>query len=140
MQAVRLGGKGDVSKTHLVWEVQRKGRDVSSQILWEDLLYAADRQGILTCYDSKSGKVHYNERLTANGKSLASPVALRGKLLWLMDNGETFVIEPGRKLKIVARNRLGDGSQLDFGASPAVSDGCIFLRSQSNLYCIGEKK
>jgi outer membrane protein assembly factor BamB len=140
MLAVRLGGKGDVSKTHVAWEIQRKGRDVSSQILWGDLLYAADRQGILTCYDCKSGKVHFNERLTANGQSLASPVAVRGKLIWVMDNGEAFVIEPGPKLRIVGRNRLGDGSKLDFGASPAVSDGCLFLRSQSVLYCIGEKK
>jgi outer membrane protein assembly factor BamB len=140
MQAIRLGGKGDVSGTHVLWTVRRKDRDVSSQMLYGDLLYAADRAGMLTCYDSKTGKVIYKERLTANGKSLASPLAVRGKLLWVMDNGETFVIEPGPKLKVVARNKLGDGSQLDFGASPAISDGCLFLRSQSQLYCIGAKK
>jgi outer membrane protein assembly factor BamB len=141
LQAIRLGGKGDVTKTHVRWQVNRKGhRDVSSAILWDDLLYTADRGGIMTCYDSKDGTMLSNGRLTANGKSLASPVVVRGKLLFVMDNGETIVIEPGRKPKVVGRNKLGDGGQLEFGASPAIADGKLFLRSQSYLYCIGEKK
>jgi outer membrane protein assembly factor BamB len=140
MQAIRLGGTGDVTKTHLRWQVKRKGRDVSSQMVWADLLYSADRSGVLTVYDTKSGKIVYTGRLSANGKSLASPVAVRGKLLWLLDNGETVVVEPGRTPKIVGRNKLGDGSELDFGASPAIVDGKIYIRSQSYLYCIGAKQ
>jgi outer membrane protein assembly factor BamB len=140
-QAIRLGGDGDVTRTHVVWQISRRGhRDVSSQILWDGLLYGADRMGMLTCYDSKNGKMLYNERITNNGRSLGSPVAVRGKLLFVLDNGETAVIEPGRKLKIAGRNKLGDGRRLDFNASPAIADGRLFLRSQSYLYCIGEKK
>src|SRR5262249_913189 len=98
MQAIRLAdAKGNVSKSHLAWAVTRKGRDVSSTIVWEDLLYAADNQGRLTCYDTKSGEEVYNEHLgTGKNKSLASPVALRGKLLFLLDDGTTAVLEPGR--------------------------------------------
>jgi outer membrane protein assembly factor BamB len=139
-QAIRLGGTGDVTKTHVRWEVRRRGRDVSSQVLWEGLLYAADRNGVLTCFDSKTGKALYNHRLTANGQSLGSPVVVRGKILFVMDNGETVVVEPGRQFKVATRNKLGDGRQLDFNASPAVTGDRLFLRSQSYLYCIGEKK
>ena len=65
---------------------------------------------------------------------------MRGKLLFLQDNGVTVVVEPGDKFQEIGRNRLGEGGELDFGASPAVADGRLFLRSQSYLYCIGEKK
>src|SRR5262249_21198552 len=130
-----------VSKTHLLWQVERKGhRDCSSQILWGDYLYAADNKAILTCYDPKTGRALYHERLAPDAKSLASPVGGAGKLLFVSDNGVTVVVEPGPKLKVAARNKLGDGSSLDFGASPAIADGRLFLRSQSYLHCIGEKK
>ncbi|HWG42359.1 MAG TPA: PQQ-binding-like beta-propeller repeat protein [Gemmataceae bacterium] len=139
-QAIRLPGDGNVTHSHVVWQGSRKGhRDVSSPILWNGRIYTADsRAGKLSCYDLKTGKELYNERL--GGKSLASPIAVRGKLLFLQDNGQTVVIEPGEKYQEVRRNRLGDGKELDFGASPAVADGRLFLRSQSYLYCIGEKK
>jgi hypothetical protein len=140
MQAIRLGGTGDVTHSHVLWQVPRKGRDVASHILWGDQLYAVDRAGVLTSIDIKNGKTLFTARLSGHANSLASPVAVRGKLLWVLDTGETVVIEPGRTLKIVGRNKLGDGSQLDFAASPAIVDGQMFLRSQSYLYCIGEKK
>ena len=139
-QAIRLGGTGDVSRTHLVWQVERKKhRDVSSQLLWGDLIYAADSKGVLTCHDSKTGKVLFTESLGTRKKSLASPVAVSGKLLFVLDDGETVVIEPGRTLKIVGRNKLGAGHELDFNASPAIAGGKLYLRSQSHLYCIGKK-
>jgi outer membrane protein assembly factor BamB len=139
-QAIGLDGTGNVTKTQLRWQVSRRGhRDVSSQILWKGLLYAADNKGVLTCYDARSGKVLYNERLSGGGKSLASPVAVRDRLLFVLDTGETVVIEPGPQLKVAGRNVLGEGNGLDFAASPAIADGRLYLRSQSYLYCIGEK-
>ena len=56
-----------------------------------------------------------------------------------MDNGVTVVVEPSEKPTIVQRNKLGKGEALEFGASPAVVNGRMYLRSQSHLYCIGEK-
>jgi outer membrane protein assembly factor BamB len=139
-QAIRLGGTGDVSKTHLVWQVVRKKhRDVSSQVLWEDLIFAADRNAVLSCHDIKTGKMLFAQPLGTRKKSLASPVAVGGKLLFVLDDGETVVIEPGRTLKVVGRNKLGEGNSLDFNASPAVAAGKLYLRSQSHLYCIGKK-
>lgn len=140
-QAIRLGGTGDVTKSHRVWQiVRKKHRDVSSQILWDGLIYAADSSAVLSCHDSKTGKVLFERPLGTRKKSLASPVAVAGKLLFLLDDGETVVIEPGRTLKVVARNQLGDGKQLDFNASPAIAAGRLYLRSQSHLYCIGKKR
>lgn len=138
-QALRLPDSGDVTRSHVLWQKPRRGhRDVSSPILWQGRVYAADSKGVLTCYDLKTGTELYNERITP-GKSLASPIAVRGKLLFVLDNGDTAVIEPGPALRVVRRNRLGSGRALDFVASPAVADGRLFLRSQTHLYCIGEK-
>src|SRR5262249_4872430 len=139
-QAIRVGGTGDVTKSHVAWTIQRKGRDVSSPIIWGDELYAADNKAVLTCYALKDGRALYTQRLGPGCKALASPVAVRGKLLWLLDTGETVVLEPGPKYQVAGRNRLGDGTTLDFAASPAIVAGKIFIRSQSFLYCIGEKK
>ena len=69
----------------------------------------------------------------------ASPVAVRGKLVFVLDTGETVVVEPGAKFKVVERNVLGSSQSLDFAASPAIVDGKMFIRSQSHLYCIGAK-
>lgn len=138
-QALRLPGDGDVTASHVRWQEVRKGhRDTASPILWQGHVYAADTKGMITCYDLDSGKEQYNERL-GNGKVNGSPIAVRGKLLFVMDDGVTAVVEPGDTLKVSRRNRL-DGRSLDFNASPAVADGRLYLRSQTHLYCIGNKK
>jgi outer membrane protein assembly factor BamB len=139
-QAIRLGGAGDITQSNLVWEEVRKGhRDVASPILWDGLLYIADNKGMLTCHDARTGRVVYLDRL-GPAHVLASPLVIRGKLLFVLDDGLTVVVEPGRRFQITGKNRLGDGKQLDFAASPAVVAGRLFLRSQSHLYCIGEKQ
>lgn len=139
-QAIRLGGAGDVGKSGVLWEVRRKGRDVASPILASGALYAADREANLACFDLKTGNIRYTARLAPGAKVLASPVAVRGKLLFVLDTGETVVLEPGPKFNVVGRNVLGSGTALDFAASPAVVDGRLYLRSQSYLYCIGAKQ
>jgi outer membrane protein assembly factor BamB len=139
LQGIRLNGNGDSNKPQVVWELNGRGgsRDVASPMLWENLLYLADRTGVLSCYEAETGKLLFKERIGAK-PICASPVAIRGKLLFVVEDGETLVLEPGRKLKIVGRNRLHDDSE--FRGSPAVVDGRLFLRSQTHLYCIGEGK
>jgi outer membrane protein assembly factor BamB len=137
MMGVRLGGTGDVTRTHVLWDVPRKTpRDVGSPILWQNLLYIGDRQGNLTCYDAQSGETIYRERAGSRCFS-ASPLVVRGQLLFLAEDGATYVVEPGRQFKLAKRNVLNDGTE--FRASPVVVDGRLYLRSQSNLYCIGAK-
>jgi outer membrane protein assembly factor BamB len=141
MQAFKLDGSGDITRSHLIWETRRKGRDVGSPIIWGDYLYAADsRQAALTCYDLKTGKEIYTKRLSSGGQVLSSPIVVQGKLLFLLDNGETVVLEPGPQYKVIHRNVLSGHGGLDFGASPVVVDGRLYLRSQSRLYCIGAKQ
>ncbi|MCI0462709.1 MAG: PQQ-binding-like beta-propeller repeat protein [Gemmataceae bacterium] len=138
MQAIRLGGRGDVTRTHIVWDVVRKGsRDVASPIVAGDYLYAADRYGFLSAHDVKTGRILFRERLGSKPFS-ASPLRVQGKLLFLMEDGQMFVVEPGPTLNIVGRNRLSDDTE--FRASPAVVDGRMYLRSQGHLYCIGAKQ
>lgn len=139
-QGIRLPGEGNISKSHVIWQGARKGhRDVASPILVDGLIYAADNKGLLSCIELKTGKELYNDRI-GNGKALASPVLVRGKLLFVLDDGMTVVVELGPKLQIAGRNKLGDGTALDFGASPAIANGRLYLRSQSFLYCLGESK
>jgi outer membrane protein assembly factor BamB len=98
-----------------------------------------DQKAVLTCLDLKTGKELYTGPIgTRSSLSLASPIAVQGKLLWLLDDGTTVVVEPGPKLNVVRRNKL-DGDKLDYGASPVVVDGRLLLRSQSHLYCVGKR-
>jgi outer membrane protein assembly factor BamB len=138
-QAFRVGS-GTQPSVELTWEIRRKGRDVASPLIWGDHLYVADSKAVLTCYDLKTGRALYTQRLAADAKVLASPVAIAGKLLFPLDTGETVVLEPGAKFKVAGRNVLGDHQSLDFGASPAIVAGRLYLRSQRYLYCIEDKK
>jgi outer membrane protein assembly factor BamB len=140
LQAIRLGkGQGNGTQTQVLWDVSRKGsRDVASPLLWGDTLYLADRYGYLTAYDINSGNTRFKERLDPKKPFVASPVAVRGKLLFTSEDGITYVLEPGHSLQKIGSNRLHDGTE--FRASPAIADGRIYYRSQAYLYCIGEKK
>ena len=140
-QLIHRGGNGNVTATNVAWTISRKGsRDVASPILWDGLVYAADSSGggLLGCYDLKTGALVYKEKQRLGTIVTASPVAVRGKLLFVLESGVTVVLEPGREFKVVGRNTLTDGTA--FRASPAVADGKLYLRSQTCLYCIGEKK
>lgn len=136
--AVKTGGSGDVTRSHMVWHTPRKGgRDQPSPIVVGKFLLAADMEGVVTCYDSGSGKQLWKDRLR-DAKFTASPIAANGLVYFLSEAGETFVIEPAATPKIIAENAIGGTRSDYFRASPAPSDGQIFLRSRTHLYCIGK--
>jgi outer membrane protein assembly factor BamB len=130
--AVRPGGSGDVSESHVVWRIKRKERDVSSPVLAGDHLYTVSRTGIATCVDAKTGDQLWRERL--GGEPSASLVAVDGKLLIVSHDGTAYVVAADPKFSLLATNKLGDDDQ--FRASPAVVDGQLFIRSDRRLYCI----
>lgn len=135
--AVRLGGSGDVTKSHMAWHTPRKGgRDQPSPILVGKYLITADMTGIATCYDAANGKVAWKDRL--RGAFTSSPIAANGLAFFQNEAGETFVIEPGPTFKVVAENSLGAGPNEIFRAALSPSNGQIFTRSQTHLYCIGK--
>jgi outer membrane protein assembly factor BamB len=137
--AVRPGGSGDVTATHMAWHTPRKGgRDQPSPILIGNHLFVAEMKGLVTCYDSASGKVLWKDRL--RGEFTAAPIAAGGLAYFQNEAGETFVLAPGTSLNVVTENTMGAGASEIFRASLAVSNGHIFARSHQILYCIGKKQ
>jgi outer membrane protein assembly factor BamB len=136
LYAVRPGGDGDVTQTHMAWHTPRRGgRDQPSPIVVGDYLVVANMDGIATCYEAATGKERWKERL--EGKFSSSPVAAGGRAYFQNEAGVTFVLEPGPAKKLVARNDLGAGPDEVFRASLTPSGGQFFSRSDRALYCIG---
>jgi outer membrane protein assembly factor BamB len=135
--AVRLGGRGDVTRTHRAWTI-KKGSNVPSLILHEGHLYwVHENNSIAYCAEAATGKIVYEERLERADQFYASPVLVDGKLYYTTRSGRTFVLPARPEFEVLAVNRLDDRSM--FNASPAVGNGCLFLRSDRFLYCIGEQ-
>lgn len=134
--AVRTGGKGDVTASHRLW-TSTKGSNVTSPVVHENHLYwANDVLGIAYCADLKTGAIRYEERVPAAGV-YASPVLAEGRIYYVARDGRTYVVAAKPAFELLATNDLRDRSQ--FNASPAVSGGRIYLRSEQHLYCIGAK-
>jgi outer membrane protein assembly factor BamB len=136
--AVRPGGQGDVTQTHMAWHTRRGGgRDLSSPILIDKYIFVVNMMGIATCYDAAGGEELWQDRL--NGKFSASPIAVRG-LIYVQDEaGKTLVIKPGDALQIVARNQLGATAEEIFRSTLAPSEGQLFFRSDRAVYCVGKR-
>jgi outer membrane protein assembly factor BamB len=128
--AVRPGGMGDVSKTHLAWRHNTGGPYVCSPVLYRDEVYVIAEQGVLRCYAARTGKLAYQERL--RGKFTGSPVAGDGKIFITNEEGATFVVEAGRRYRLLSKNDMKEYCL----ASPALADGQFFLRTEKHLYCI----
>ncbi|HKQ75006.1 MAG TPA: PQQ-binding-like beta-propeller repeat protein [Blastocatellia bacterium] len=128
MLAVRLDGRGDVTKSHIAWTLKRGVSLTPSPLLVGDELYMVSDNGIASCVDAKSGAPNWQVRL--GGNHSASPIYADGRIYFLSEEGESAVIAPGKQFKELARNQL-DGPTL---ASMAVSNGSIFVRSQTHLY------
>jgi len=132
LRAIRLGGKGDVTKTHIAWEQKRGVAALSSLLYVKPYLYSISRDNILHCIEASSGKIVWLERLS--GVHWASPVYADGRIYILSEEGVTIVLRPGAKYDEVAQNDIGDTCL----ASMAVSQGNFYIRSAQHLYCIGK--
>jgi len=133
--AVRQGGVGDVTDTHVVWTMT-KPRDVpheSSPVLVGDLLYLMSDKGMLTCKEATTGKTLWTERL--DGDFGASLLYADGRIYMTNKDGKTTIIKPGREFRVLAVNKL-DGS---IGSSPAVAGKSLLLRTKTHLYRIQNK-
>ncbi|MCR9233724.1 MAG: PQQ-binding-like beta-propeller repeat protein [bacterium] len=136
--AVRPGGRGDVTKTHKLWEVN-VGANVTSPVFHEGHLYWASDRGIAFCLNAKNGEVVYKNRLPTKSRLYASIVLADDKLyVTTRDNG-VVVLKAVPKYVELARNEIKSDEDL-FNASPAVSEGSIFLRTNGYLYRIAEQK
>ena len=153
--ALRPGGEGDVSDSAVVWS----GNDASrfaSPIVHDGLVYAIDGS-IARCFDATTGKRVYQSRLSrgssddggragrggfrggrgGGGSDFSSPVMGDGKIYYVNGSGSVYVLKGGEEFEQLAVNKLGDGSER-FSASPAISDGSLFVRSTGYLYRVGK--
>ena len=128
--AVRTGGAGDVTKSHVTWKAVRGVPNRSTPLLLNDLLYLADKNGVATCLDPKTGTVVWQERLA--GDFIASPVAAEGHVYFFNGDGAAFVLAAGRQAKVLGRNQLDGGCM----ATPAIAGKALYLRTKTHLYRI----
>lgn len=129
--AIRRGGRGDITDTHKLWTLKKTIPQNSSPILYAGLLYWVTDFGIAVCVNPQSGDVVWKKRI--GGHYLASPVAGDGKVYFVAEDGTVVVIQAGNIYKELARNHLGEAGCI---ATPAISDGKIFIRSEQTLFCI----
>jgi outer membrane protein assembly factor BamB len=132
--AIRPGGRGDISASHVVWQVATGAPYISSLVYDAGVIYMANDVGAITAVEADTGKKLWQERL--NGVFSASPVAAGGNIYFVSETGETIVLKSGREPVVIARNDIGER----LIASPAVSNGQIFLRTDDRLFCIGKAR
>ena len=130
--AVRLGGQGDVTDTHVVWKLASRVPTIPSPVLVDDCIYCINDVGVVSCVEAQTGKLVWDERLA--GSCSASPIYAAGRIYFFARNGATVVLTPERAPKVLGTNQL-DGIVM---ASPAVADNAIFLRTKTHLYRISD--
>ena len=126
--AVQLGGKGDVTETHVKWVLPKGAPHTPSMVLTGNELFMVSDGGIASCVDAKSGEVHWSERL--GGGCSASPILANGKLYVVNEAGTVYVVDAGKEFNVLSKKSLGERSL----ASPAVADGALFIRTTGHLW------
>jgi outer membrane protein assembly factor BamB len=132
--AVRAGGSGDVTKSHVAWTFAN-GPDVPTPVIEGDRLYIVRDNGVVFCLDKKTGQEIYSQQRLKTGTYSSSPVLADGKVYITNEEGLTTVFKTGPTFEILAENALNDYCL----SSPAISDGQIFIRTAQTLYCIGKR-
>jgi outer membrane protein assembly factor BamB len=135
MLALRPGGKGDVTKTHVAWEFQG-GPDVPTPVTDGQYLYIVNDRGIVFCLDAKTGAEVYGRQRLRPATYSASPVLADGKLYITDEDGVTSVFRAGPKFELLAENDFAEYTL----SSPAVSEGQLFIRTDAALYAIGQRR
>jgi outer membrane protein assembly factor BamB len=146
LYAVRASAIGDISlrdqaetNRWVAWSAIRGGSYMQSPLVYSDgshsnLLYSCHVDGILSCYDARTGKQFYKERLGSGGDGFtASPVASAGKIYFTSETGSVFVLRPGPDFTVTATNQMGEVCM----ATPAISEGRIFFRTQGHVVAVG---
>jgi len=130
--AIRPDGRGDVTQTHVVWRDTAGAPYVPSLLIAGDFLLSVNTAGVAFCYEAATGKVLWQEKL---GRHHASPVLVGGLVFFINDDGQINVVKPGVTFERVAQYEMGESCY----ASPAISDGQVFLRGFQHLFCLGRK-
>jgi outer membrane protein assembly factor BamB len=124
------GAEGDVTETHVAWTHRKGAPHTASMLVLGDELYFASDAGIATCVNARTGEVHWSERL--GGGFSASPVAAEGRIYFQNETGIGYVVKAAQQFELLATNDLGERTL----ASYAVTDGALFVRSETHLWKI----
>lgn len=137
IQAVRGGGTGDVTKTHVVWNLKnRSPSNLSSPLVVGQQLFVVKKGGLSSSFDTVSGETLWQlKRIQNLGDYFGSPVAGDGKIYVPGENGFMVVLAQGPNLEVLARNDMGESCL----ASPAIAEGRIYIRTRHHLYCIANQ-
>jgi outer membrane protein assembly factor BamB len=140
MRAIRFEARGDITppdiqetNDSIAWVHFRKGNYMQTPILIGDNLYGCDDRGTFTCFDAKTGKIHFSERLPGGGFT-ASTVSDGNTIYITSETGKIWLVEADTKYTEIATNELGDNCL----ATPAIANGTLYFRSQHSLIAIGE--
>jgi outer membrane protein assembly factor BamB len=141
---VRPGAKGDITPPEgkdksesVVWSRTGRGSYMPTPLVYQGLLYVLSNNGVLDAYDLRTGEEVYRQRLPTVGSGFsASPVAADGKLYLSNEDGEVLVVAAGRKFEHLSTNSMGELLM----ATPALSDGRMYVRSSKSLFAVGRKR
>jgi outer membrane protein assembly factor BamB len=134
MLVVKAGGRGDITRSHVLWSFAN-GPDVPTPVTDGTYLYVVNDRGIMWCLDPHTGKEIYGRQRLAPGTYSGSPVLADGKIYITNEDGVTSVVKAGPSFALLAANDFDDYTL----SSPAISEGQIFIRTQKHLYCIGQR-
>ncbi|MBL8208699.1 MAG: PQQ-binding-like beta-propeller repeat protein [Blastocatellia bacterium] len=136
---IRPTARGDISLAEgkssndaIVWCAPNGGSYISTPVVYQGYLYLAAHNGVLRCFDFKTGEKMYEERLGPAALCSASPVAADGKIYCTSEDGVIYVIKAGPKLEVLAKNDLGEPCL----ATPAISQGVLYFRTAASLIAI----
>ena len=127
--AIRPGGQGDITDTHLKWELNRSIPEIPSPLLYDGVIYMVRNGGLLAAVDSKNGKLLYRERLNAPGQFSASPIGANGHVYLSSNRGVITVVKNGREFDIVHQHDLKDAIH----ATPAIDQNTLYVRTEKTI-------
>jgi outer membrane protein assembly factor BamB len=130
--AIRPGGKGDVTDSHVVWRNTRQVPFCASPLCVAGLVFAV-KDGFLSCLDGRDGKLLKRDRLPGAGNYYSSPVTGDGKVYLLSEQGQLTVVSAVGDWQLLAASDFEE----EVHATPAIADGKIYLRTAGHLYCFG---
>ena len=134
--AIRAGGRGDVTGSHVLWRYRKALPNTSSPLLYQGVIYLV-RDGVFTSLNPENGEVYKQARLTgALGRYWSSPVAADDKILLASEDGKVVVLRADPEWEILAVNSLDE----DIFATPAILDGRIYVRTRDGLYCFAKRR
>jgi len=130
LAATRSGGVGNVTVTHIAWELKRGIPEIPSPIFDKDRLYLVRNGGVLTCVDPADGKIIFDERLGAGGQYSASPVIANDFIYLLSNKGVLSVVQTGDQFQVAHQHDLGEAAFV----TPAIDHNSLYIRTESHLW------